>query len=83
MEQKGRIGFRRAIGALALGYVAAGITYVFLPIILAYPTGMLRGATGSAAFSTETIRGVSAIAAFAVWILVSVHYFRKWRKKPE
>ena len=68
---------------MTLGYVVAGITYVFLPIILAYPTGVLRGATGSAAFSKEMIGGVSTIAAFAVWILVSVHYIRKWRKKPQ
>jgi hypothetical protein len=52
--------------ALLLGYVAAGITYTFIPIVLAYPTGMLRGATQSPFFSIEMLNGVATFAGIIV-----------------
>ncbi len=36
----------RHLGALVVGYLAAGLTYVVLPIVLAYPTGMLSALAG-------------------------------------
>ncbi len=69
----------RHLGALVVGYLAAGLTYVVLPIVLAYPTGMLSALAG---FSlVPFLYALVGIASFAVWIAVYVHYVRRWGRK--
>lgn len=69
----------RHVGALLLGYLAAGLTYVVLPIVLAYPTGMLSAWAG---FSlVPFLYALVTIASLAVWIGVYVHYVRRWASK--
>ena len=69
----------RHVGALLLGYIAAGLTYVVLPILLAYPTGMLSALAG---FSlVPFLYALVGIASLAVWIGVYVHYVRRWSPK--
>lgn len=69
----------RHLGALLLGYLAAGLTYVVLPILLAYPTGMLSVWAG---FSLVTfLYALVTIASLAVWIGVYVHCVRRWGPK--
>jgi hypothetical protein len=80
MEQKTRNKWWHHVVALLLGYVAAGITYTFIPIVLAYPTGMLRGATQSPFFSIEMLDGLAMFAGIIVWIFVYVSCIRSWRK---
>lgn len=80
MEEKKRIGFWRILAAIALGYLACGITYNLLPIIIAYPVGMLTATTVDPAAALELIKGFSGLASIAVWILVSVKLINGWRK---
>jgi len=69
----------RHLGALVVGYLAAGLTYVVLPIVLAYPTGMLSALAG---FSlVPFLYALVGIASFAVWIAVYIHYVRRWAPK--
>lgn len=69
----------RHVGALLVGYLAAGLTYVVLPIVLAYPTGMLSALAG---FSlVPFLYALVTIASVAVWIGVYVHYVRRWGRK--
>jgi len=71
--------FLRHVGALVVGYLAAGLTYVVLPIVLAYPTGMLSALAG---FSlVPFIYALVTIASLSVWIGVYVHYVRRWAPK--
>jgi hypothetical protein len=74
MEEKGRITVWRFVGAVALGYLAAGVTYVVLPIILAYPAGML-GLPWSA------FEAVYTLASLGVWVFVSGYCIGKWRQR--
>lgn len=67
------------VGALLLGYLAAGLTYVVLPILLAYPTGMLSAMAGMSL--VPFLYALVVIASFAVWIGVYVHYVKKWGQK--
>jgi len=69
----------RHLGALVVGYLAAGLTYVVLPIVLAYPTGMFSALAG---FSlVPFLYALVGIASFAVWIAVYIHYVRRWAPK--
>ena len=69
----------RHVGALLLGYLAAGLTYVVLPILLAYPTGMLSALAG---FSlVPFLYALVVIASFAVWVGVYIHYVKRWAPK--
>lgn len=69
----------RHLGALVLGYLAAGLTYVVLPLLLAYPTGMLSALAG---FSlVPFLYALVVIASFAVWIGVYIHFIKKWGHK--
>ena len=71
--------FLRHVGALLVGYLAAGLTYVVLPIVLAYPTGMLSALAG---FSlVPFLYALVGIASLAVWIAVYIHYVRRWGRK--
>lgn len=69
----------RHLGAFLLGYLAAGLTYVVLPIVLAYPTGMLSALAGTSL--VPILYALVVIAALAVWIGVYVHYVRRWGPK--
>jgi len=80
MEQISRSKWWHHVVALLLGYVAAGIVYSFMPILLAYPTGMLHAATQSSFFSLELLQGVATLAGIAVWIFVYLSCIRNWRK---
>lgn len=64
--------------ALLLGYVAAGITYELMQIVLAYPTGMLSGATGSWVFSLDMIRVVAGLVAVGAWVVVYRRFVQHW-----
>jgi hypothetical protein len=67
------------VGALLLGFLAAVLTYAVLPIVLAYPTGMLSALAG---FSlVPFLYALVGIASLAVWIGVYIHYVRRWRQK--
>jgi hypothetical protein len=81
MDQKSPIKFWHRVGALLLGYLAAALTYELLQIVLAYPIGALSGATGSPHFSLEIIRGVAALAAIVIWIIVYLTCIRIWSKE--
>jgi hypothetical protein len=83
MEQKRNIKIWHRVVAFLLGYLAAGFTFELLPILLAYPTGALRGITGSPVFSIELLRAVALIAAIAVWIIVYSACVRSWGKVAE
>jgi hypothetical protein len=61
----------RHLGALALGYLAAGLTYIALPVILA-PV---------ASTSRTLLYGFVSVVALAVWIGVYIHFIRKWGPK--
>jgi hypothetical protein len=71
--------FLRHLGAFALGYLAAGLTYVALPIVLAYPTGMLSALAGTSL--VPILYALVVIASLSVWIGVYVHYIRRWGRK--
>jgi hypothetical protein len=69
----------RHLGALALGYLAAGLTYIALPIVLSYPTGMLSALAG---FSLVTLLyALVTLVSLAVWIGVYMHFIRSWAPK--
>ena|SRR6516225_92844 len=70
MEQKSSSQWWHHVVALLLGYVAAGITYEIIPLVLAYPVGMLSVATRSSFFSLCVLRGVGTLAAIVVWVIV-------------
>ena len=63
--------FLRHLGALALGYLAAGLTYIALPAILAPLAGT----------SVTLLYGFVSLVALAVWTGVYIHFIRKWRPK--
>ena len=65
-EQKSHIKVWHHVGAFLVGYLAAGFTYAAVPFALAYPTGALRGATGSDFFSFELVKGIASVAAVVV-----------------
>ena len=69
----------RHLGALALGYLAAGLTYVALPIVLAYPTGMLSALAGTSLVTL--LYALVTLVSLAVWIGVYIHFVRKWGRK--
>jgi hypothetical protein len=69
--------------ALLLGYVAAGITYEVVQIVLAYPTGMRSAATGSTVFSLDIIRAVAALVGIGVWVLVYRRCIQNWGKEKQ
>lgn len=71
--------FLRHLGAFLLGYLAAGLTYVVLPIVLAYPTGMLSALAGISLVSI--LYALVTLASFAVWIGVYIHFVRRWGRK--
>ena len=71
--------FLRHVGAFLIGYLAAGLTYVVLPILLAYPTGRLSALAGTSL--VPILYGLVTIASFAVWIGVYVHFVRRWGRK--
>jgi uncharacterized membrane protein len=71
--------FLRHLGAFLLGYLAAGLTYVTLPIVLAYPTGMLGALAGISLVTF--LYALVALVSFAVWIGVYVHFVRRWGRK--
>jgi hypothetical protein len=83
MEQKRYIKIWHRVLALFLGYLAAGFTYVYLPILFAHPTGALRGITGSPVFSIEMLQAVATIAAIAAWIFIYSACVRSWGKVAE
>jgi hypothetical protein len=66
----------RHVGAFLLGYLAAGVTYVVVPILLAYPTGMLSAHAGTSL--VPILYALVVIASLAVWIGVYVHYVKRW-----
>ena len=70
MEQKSSSQWWHHVVALLLGYVAAGITYEIIPLVLAYPVDMLSVATRSSFFSLGVLRGVGTLAAIVVWLIV-------------
>jgi hypothetical protein len=78
MEPKKDIKLWHRAVALLVGYVAAGITFELLPIILAYPFGMLHARTQSELFSFDVTKGLATIAAIAMWIAVYVYCVRNW-----
>jgi len=80
MEQKSRGKWWHHVAALLLGYVAAGIVYSFIPILLAYPTGMLHAATQSSIFSLELLQAIATVAGIVVWLFVYLSCIRNWRK---
>jgi hypothetical protein len=67
------------VGAFLLGYAAAGLTYVVLPILLAYPTGMLSALAGTSL--VPILYALVVIASLSVWIGVYVHFVRRWGRK--
>lgn len=71
--------FLRHVGAFLVGYLAAGLTYVALPIVLAYPTGMLSGLAGTSL--VPILYALVTLVSLAVWIGVYVHYVRRWGRK--
>ncbi|HEV2098439.1 MAG TPA: hypothetical protein VGR45_05880 [Stellaceae bacterium] len=71
--------FLRHLGAFLLGYLAAGLTYVVLPIVLAYPTGMLSALADTSLVSI--LYALVTLASFAVWIGVYIHFVRRWGRK--
>lgn len=71
--------FLRHLGAFLIGYLAAGLTYVVLPIVLAYPTGMLSALAGTSLVSL--LYTLVALASFAVWIGAYSHFVRRWGRK--
>lgn len=71
--------FLRHLGAFLVGYLAAGLTYVVLPIVLAYPTGMLSALAGTSLVSLLYV--LVTLASFAVWIGVYIHFVRRWARK--
>jgi hypothetical protein len=71
--------FLRHLGALLVGYLAAGLTYVVLPIVLAYPTRMLSALAGTPLVGP--LYALVTLASFAVWIGVYIHFVRRWGRK--
>jgi hypothetical protein len=69
----------RHLGALVVGYLAAGLTYVALPVVLAYPTGMLSGLAGTSL--VPILYALVTLASLAVWIGVYIHFVRQWGRK--
>lgn len=69
----------RHLGALALGYVAAGLTYIALPVVLAYPTGMLSALAGTSLVTL--LYALVTLVSLAVWIGVYIHFVRKWGRE--
>jgi hypothetical protein len=74
VEEKGRITVWRVVGAVALGYLAAGVAYVVLPIILAYPAGRLG-------FPWSAVEAVDTLASLGIWVFVSGYCINRWRQK--
>ena len=71
--------FLRHLGAFLVGYLAAGLTYVVLPIVLAYPTGMLSALAGTSLVGLLYV--LVTLASFAVWIGVYIYFVRRWGRK--
>jgi hypothetical protein len=69
----------RHVGAFLLGYLAAGLTYVVLPILLAYPTGLLSALAGTSL--VPILYALVVIASLSVWLGVYVHYVKRWAPK--
>jgi len=69
----------RHVGAFLVGYLAAGLTYVVLPIVLAYPTGMLSALAGTSL--VPILYALVVIASLSVWIAVYIYYVRRWAPK--
>jgi hypothetical protein len=80
MEQKKRLGFWRVVGAIALGYLAGGVTFILLKVILWYPADMLFYDMRSADLA-KGIGVASGLGGGGVWILVSIFCIQKWGRK--
>lgn len=69
----------RHLGALALGYLAAGLTYMALPVVLAYPTGMLSALAGASLVTL--LYALVTLVSLGVWIGVYIHFVKKWERR--
>jgi formate hydrogenlyase subunit 3/multisubunit Na+/H+ antiporter MnhD subunit len=78
ISHKGGLTFGRIIGALAIGYLAAGITWEVLPFL--FIAVLPRG---SITISADTLRGILALPSIAVWVFVSWYFIKRWRQPPE
>jgi hypothetical protein len=65
----------RHIGGFLLGLLAAILTYTILPLVLAYPTGMLSARAGFSLVPFLYL-GVIVVALF-VWIAVWIRFTKK------
>ena len=66
----------RHLGAFLLGYFAAGLTYMALPVVLAYPTGMLSAMAGTSLVTL--LYALVSLVSLAVWVGVYLHFIKKW-----
>ena len=81
MNQKRPIKVWHRVVAFLVGYVAAGITFAFLPMVLAYPFGRLTAGTLSPREGISLLQALAAFAAIGAWIFVYRYCIRNWWKE--